>query len=1033
MTSFYETLKSEFSKSPETWLEKIGFHISGNGNGIIKADHPGCKEADGKEADFCYIWSHTGNLVCHRCGAKTTDITDTFRSIKGIDGDHAMSKASHELAKLMGVPIPEFKPKATHLPKQVTDKVISIAKKRLLSEEGAKAREFIEKEWKCDPVAVAELGIGSWSDEGKETIIIPMGNRGRYKKIEPVKGGKKRWDSNKSIQAPKFWCAYSDPSGFKEFMVLEGESDTIAAACRVKWGELGIGLISLVHGRSTNLSQEDFPKELVGKKVTVIQDIDAFQGPLGSAQGTDRQKKDAETHTLGPLKRLCEKLRERNCDVYLATIAGEFIDPVLQPKGDLRDWMDAGGRTPDQLKTFSYDDIYKEVDSAKEVHSVQEVLRSDQHQLISVIGFVDSVETDPVVIPMETMTQCEYMEEGMEKTCAKCGLPSRLGPYKQNTVDWNNFLYERAGMLLAKNQEKEIEKRVCQKASGCSRLQIRTTKAVEGWVWRMRSQDSGETSTVPVISTGGLPPVVGRVRVTGRRYPVGNKLYLIADRLEEMDSIVFEVDSGDLTRLLPIMPHSTNDLNLLKKCVNEIADNVGDHITKVYGRRDLHIGALLNMCSTLKYTNSKGKETRGWMDCLVIGEPREGKSSLYRELFSALGMGYFVGGTKSTLSVPGLIASSHTKNTVTPGIWPKHHGKAIALDEIHQIMGDDRIFFALQTPRSDGEVDSNKCSGGRQFPGAVRATFIGNFPEGTTEFTEPCHVVCQIFNNQPPHISRVDYALFVRDHFPHASYKVTSQLKYPASLLKTLVSRAWSQTPSDVSIHPECFDICAGYTKKWMEIYDQKICPLVAGDEKGESMLRIAIAVANLTFSHTGSDGSYRAVEVRPVHVHFAAEWLEHTWREARYDVWSEALLRQHEVLDPINVCHVLVGGLKPSQVEPNLGPLFHESIDPREVMGYMRGDTFQEQMSMLNFLKSHRVIHRIKVLGKAKIRATKGGQMILQNLMDMAVKNEDAFQRAQEDWARWMQCVNPSGPPPVNLADQNEFELFMHDDSNWR
>jgi hypothetical protein len=103
-------------------------------------------------------------------------------------------------------------------------------------------------------------------------------------------------------------------------------------------------------------------------------------------------------------------------------------------------------------------------------------------------------------------------------------------------------------------------------------------------------------------------------------------------------------------------------------------------------------------------------------------------------------------------------------------------------------------------------------------------------------------------------------------------------------LVRVLILRAWAQTADQVHVSHAAWELARRYCEDWKDVYCQEI-PLFSGQEKAVSIIRIAIAVANLTFSHP--KGDLYAVDVRECHVEWAAEWLEHTYELSGYRLYS--------------------------------------------------------------------------------------------------------------------------------------------------
>jgi hypothetical protein len=392
-------------------------------------------------------------------------------------------------------------------------------------------------------------------------------------------------------------------------------------------------------------------------------------------------------------------------------------------------------------------------------------------------------------------------------------------------------------------------------------------------------------------------------------------------------------------------------------------------------------------------------------------------------------MGHHTQASASGASQAGITSSSADLKSIKPGTWPKNHGRAVALDEM-QTFFDTRkapLLEALQSARSDGYVDSAKCTGDSRMPAAVRAIFISNFPKSTGQY--PCESLLKLFVT-PEGVSRMDFPLMVTDQVRFQKAGVPHVYRLP--LIKTVVQRAWSQTTDEVNITPEAFDEAERQCEAWEDVYDSEDLPLFSGNEKAESVLRIAIGVANLVFSHSTEDASLRTVEVRKVHVQWASRWLEYCWQQAGYRDYSDAIKRSHRVKQPLKMQAILTGGLEdPQMVEASLRPML-EAADLRTYPMLVPGDGWQDQQRMFRLLSNHNVIQTYKDrTGAQMVRLTHGGKEMISRIIQLANENEDLYEKAQQRWQQWKTDPMSMSAPP-DFSDPNEFDLFLQNEGMW-
>lgn len=196
--------------------------------------------------------------------------------------------------------------------------------------------------------------------------------------------------------------------------------------------------------------------------------------------------------------------------------------------------------------------------------------------------------------------------------------------------------------------------------------------------------------------------------------------------------------------------------------------------------------------------------------------------------------------------------------------------------------------------------------------------------------------------------------------------------------------------------------------------------------------MRIAIGVANLVFSFESADPTLRTVEVRKVHVEWALQWLEHCWSEADYRSHSDALMRQHRVVSPMVAQAILVSGVPAVMAEATLGPLLDTYSDSREAESMMRGDDFRERSHMFAQLKRHNVLRTTKVAGRLEISPTNGGKALIERIIELAVDDEELFDKLTAQWANWNPVDGLSASAPPDFTDQAEYDLFRQNEGMW-
>jgi hypothetical protein len=527
-----------------------------------------------------------------------------------------------------------------------------------------------------------------------------------------------------------------------------------------------------------------------------------------------------------------------------------------------------------------------------------------------------------------------------------------------------------------------------------------------------------EAKIVEIISLKS-PPLSGDVLVRGWLYISANGItpVLMCDHLEiaEKQAVALEPLRQATAGLVPEIQEPAD----IDRFLDTWHDDVSNNITHVYGRRDVHVALALTMHSVLWY-EAAGARRRGWLDCSIIGATRSGKSATVRAYFKSIGLGALItpmgnysraGMTIGTVSIQGNMR-------MKPGAFPRHHGKAMGIDESHLMAADptgkiEGLFPLLQGARDIGKVEAAKVSGSAALPAAVRLVTIANWLNGgKNSFATPAQHLLALYGT-PESLARLDFGVPV-DEIEQGINPKGVDHQWTAELQRQTVLRAWLMEERDVVIDPEAIVLAKQLCEEvWKDKYSEKL-PLYTEKEKVYSVLRIAIAIANMTLSCPNGDMS--KCHVKEVHVKWTQQWLEHTWKLLEYDTFSrvamtkmgqkqswtvEALLTARINLDDPYAVNFVLGRL--------FGTLSKEEL--RAVVGLQPQDfeTWVMQMVRAGGLSVEKSGWSIG------FRMTTGATDIIQNLIAFAEQYPEGWKTRYNKVQLWYQ--NRVGEGPSGLA----------------
>lgn len=313
---------------------------------------------------------------------------------------------------------------------------------------------------------------------------------------------------------------------------------------------------------------------------------------------------------------------------------------------------------------------------------------------------------------------------------------------------------------------------------------------------------------------------------------------------------------------------------------------------KIYGRSDVATAILLTYCSPLRFTFQGMDLPRGWMDILIIGDTRCGKSAVAEAIVAGIKMGEFF--TCENVSFAGLVGGlqqmgSKNKWDICWGKMPINNGKLLVADEMSSLPID--AIGNMSGVRSSGVAEISKVQGGIA-RAACRMIWISN-PRSELDMSSYPHGVRAIpeLIGRPEDIARFDLALGLRrSDVPLETINaitpdaIENDPKWDN--LRVLVKWAWRLRPNDVEFTPDAVHLILRYATDMAKKYHASI-PLVEPNEQRVKIARVSAATAVRCFSeHCGR------LVVKPQHVEFATWFMQKCFDShgLMYNQYSDAM-----------------------------------------------------------------------------------------------------------------------------------------------
>ena len=296
----------------------------------------------------------------------------------------------------------------------------------------------------------------------------------------------------------------------------------------------------------------------------------------------------------------------------------------------------------------------------------------------------------------------------------------------------------------------------------------------------------------------------------------------------------------------------------------------------------------------LEFHMGRFKNIRAYLDTLVVGESRMGKSSTADTLRNTYGLGTFVSLAGNSATIPGLIGGSNKVGTsyqTKAGIIPQNHKGLMIFEEFGKCKGD--VMSELTDIRSSNEVRITRVSGSLTLPAMVRMITLSNvktlpskdirsiasYPHGVAIITE--------LVGSAEDIARYDLLLVLGDkgnsisdpywepRTPHDTVDYQNRIRW-----------VWSRTPNQINISDDIGRYISEKANELNKEYDSHI--KIFGTEAWKKLARLSVSIAG----YVVSTEDYESIIVKKEHVDYAVEYLKKIYDN---DVFKLKQYVQHE------------------------------------------------------------------------------------------------------------------------------------------
>lgn len=590
-----------------------------------------------------------------------------------------------------------------------------------------------------------------------------------------------------------------------------------------------------------------------------------------------------ETGKKGAIKLACELLPVCSS----VKILTKLYDVCVEPKEDLTDyWNKYNGTrkelidmvlsTPEYVPTAEDLELvnptiraagYKSITEMSDVDAVGKLYKTN----VQVIGTFDQTFIIPTAITVEKVAELgnDRLREGevREWELSNESLRSVLG-LCDGTIDDNKL---RSNLLIL---------------AGVSPAEkgVKITQVSKATVYKATVADRATYGAehAPAEITTYL---IGRSVESGKTYTITHTLVTHPNKGQQLYSVGIEaVPAEDTVATFKVTEDVKDSLRQIQDIPGTVSEKVNILAEKVKGllgyNGNNQLISTIDMAyhTVLSFNFGTFKDVRGYLDTLIVGESRVGKSSTADCLRKVYGLGAFVSLAGNSATVPALIGGTNKmangQGCTKAGVIPQNHKGLIIFEEFGKC--DKNITAELTDIRSSNEVRIQRVSGSLTLPAVVRMITLSNvkptangdirpiesYPNGIAVATELVPTA--------EDIARYDLILISADK-GNATIDPLWVPDEPFSnkVYQDRIRWVWSRTADQVVFEEDAVKGIVEFSNSLNEKYDCHI--KIFGTECWKKLCRLAIAVAGYLCS---TDETYEKIVVKREHAAFAANFM---------------------------------------------------------------------------------------------------------------------------------------------------------------
>lgn len=711
--------------------------------------------------------------------------------------------------------------------------------------------------------------------------------------------------------------------------LFEGEMDTMLAV------QLGLCAITTTGGAGT--WRDQWNQHFRGRRVIICYDVDDA-GRAGA---------------LNIARALSGTARE----IFIIHL------PLAEPAGaDFTDFIVGHGHTVDDFlrlvrtatpfRPEQADGVDRPSEEPSRVHLSAASRAEYYNRPVQIAVMVSGKTTAPYIAPKEVRMTCP---DPRLKMCEHCPVMRRQGALTREMEYDNNEVLQFINI-----PEDQLQRKLKQKVGvpqKCSLVNAELTDTLNVEELQVipeieRTEEDTPYVTRAVYYVGHGLRANKNYLMTGITVPEPKKqlaTHLIFDAVPAQSNIdAFMLTDETKDRLRAFQPPTSTVAGLWDHLNMIYADL--ERFTRIYQRRDLMLGVDMTFHSPITFVFQGEQLVRGWVEALVIGDSRTGKTTIVQRLLDHYGAGEFSSGENTTLA--GLVGGLHQVGTSWALQWgriPLNDRRLIVIDEAGNLPPEQ--IARMSSMRSSGIAEIVKVHTERT-NARTRQIWISNprSPRPLSSFSQGVLAVKELIG-APEDIARFDLVVTAAaSDVSLATINAAREAQAPeiftSELCHQRVMWAWSRRSNQISFTREAVSALLARATEQGEKYRYTTeIPLVEPNEQRVKLARLAVSVATMFYS---TDETGENIVVRAEHVDFAFEFLERLYAKPSLSFAEYARMssRRYEITDEERVAGIM--RRSPNAVRAMMEQEQFTQRDLAEVLGYEERDGLREAIGVL-------------------------------------------------------------------------------------